>query len=106
MEVVVSYTLKCTFWEEAPWTASGIAHREVHVRTTAMERVLASDGTHPRVVDMRYGEALAEAKRFVEAGGEWPQSDCEIKLLRCRAMVLRLMFSSDWRVEGQHARAH
>ena len=47
VHVIISYVVKCTFWEDAPWIVVGLAHHDPLVHLAALEMVLASLSRHP-----------------------------------------------------------
>lgn len=104
IDLITTYTMKCTFWQEPPWVVSAVAHRDPRIRARALEKCLRSDSPHPRIVQLKQGTLFTQARTLVEAGGVWPESHSEMPALKKLAIEYRLMFSSEWRVEGQHER--
>ena len=99
--LIMTYVMKLTFWTQPPFVMAGLAHWNPSVRVDCVRKCLESSCVHPRISQLKHH--MDSAEEFLEAGGlwrEWPQLDP----LRELACEMRLMFTSAWRVEGQHAR--
>ena len=99
--LLCTYVLKLNFWQHAPHALAGLAHSRAEVRVKCVQRCLASDSQHPRILELKNQSVVAEV--FCEGGGMW-QEDAIFDSLKCLAVQMRLMWTSAWRVEGQHAR--
>lgn len=99
--LVSTYVLKLGFWTQAPHVLAGLAHWDPRVRTHCLRKCLNSDSSHPKIQFIRNNMAAVHA--FLASGGAWFESEV-LDPLRVIACEMRLMFTSAWRVEGQHAR--
>ena len=97
--MLATYILKLSFWGEAPHALVALGHTDAHVRCKFLRKCLDSANTHPRIVDLKHHSD--ECLSFLESGGHW---EGNFPYLSQLAAELRLMWSSAWRVEGQHAR--
>ena len=94
-----TYILKLALWSEPPHALAALGHNDPATRCKFLRRCLQSQCTHPRVLQLRAHEA--ECLEFLESGGHW---DGNFGYLSSVATEMQLLFSSAWRVEGQHAR--
>eukprot|EP00435_Cladocopium_sp_Y103_P070956 s111_g36.t1 len=95
------YVVKLSFWTEAPHALAGIAHWDPKVRVKCLQKCLESQPNHPKIAELR--EHTFAVHELLESGGLWSDSHV-LDPLRRLAGEFRLMFTSAWRVEGQHAR--
>lgn len=101
VSTVSTYVLKLGFWTQAPHVLAGLAHWDPRVRAHCLRKCLNSDSSHPKIQFIRNNMAAVHA--FLASGGAWFESEV-LDPLRVIACEMRLMFTSAWRVEGQHAR--
>ncbi|CAK9091347.1 Uncharacterized protein SCF082_LOCUS43037 [Durusdinium trenchii] len=101
--LIMTYVMKLSFWQEAPHVLCGLSHWDPNVRVRCLTKALASNCSHPKVLWLKRPEARRCVAEFIAGGGLW-RDDSQLDPLRELALELRLMFTSAWRVEGQHAR--
>ena len=99
--LLTTYVVKLSFWTEAPHVLAGLAHPDPTVRVQSVQKCLASGSKHPKIMELR--RHVLAVQELMESGGLWGDSDVMLPL-RLLATEFRLMFTSAWRVEGQHAR--
>eukprot|EP00435_Cladocopium_sp_Y103_P046299 s241_g13.t1 len=99
--LLTTYVVKLSFWTEAPHVLAGLAHSDPTVRVKSVQKCLASGSKHPKITELR--RHVLAVQELMESGGLWGDSDVMLPL-RLLATEFRLMFTSAWRVEGQHAR--
>ena len=99
--LISTYVMKLSFWSQAPHVLAGLAHWDPRVRAHCLRRCLNSESIHPKVQFLRNN--MDAVHTFLEAGGVWLDHEAVLPL-RQLACDMRLMFTSAWRVEGQHAR--
>ena len=99
--LLTTYVLKLTFWSQPPFLLAGIAHWDPAKRVECVRKCLDSTVRHPKLECLR--ENVDAAHEFIEGGGLW-HGRAELQPLMKLACELRLMYTSAWRVEGQHAR--
>lgn len=100
--LISTYVLKLSFWTQAPHALAGLAHWDPRVRSECLRKCVDSDSDHPKIHIVK--ENMDAVHEFLEAGGVW-LDDWVVEPLKILACEMRLMFTSAWRVEGQHARA-
>ena len=98
--ILAVYVLKLSFWQQPPNALAGIAHDEPRVRARSVEACLSSSSQHPRVLALK--AHMSECWDFLERGAVWDGPP--LPFLAELAVEMRMVFSSAWRVEGQHAR--
>eukprot|EP00438_Fugacium_kawagutii_P014582 Skav210160 [mRNA] locus=scaffold1811:103411:117781:+ [translate_table: standard] len=99
--LISTYVLKLSFWTQAPHVLAGLAHWDPRVRSECLRKCVESDSDHPKIQIVQ--QHMDAVHTFLEAGGVW-LDDWVVEPLKMLASEMRLMFTSAWRVEGQHAR--
>ncbi len=100
--LLMTYVVKLSFWTQAPHVLAGLAHWDPQTRIRCLQKCLQSKSSHPKISQLRT-ELMPAIQEFMECGGAWLNS-VALEPLCLLAAELRLMFTSAWRVEGQHAR--
>ena len=98
--IIGVYVLKLSFWQQPPQVLVGLAHSDPGVRAKSLESCLSSSSKRPRVLALK--EHMSECWEFLERGATWDGPP--LPFLSALAVEMRMIFSSAWRVEGQHAR--
>ena len=99
--IMSTYVLKLSFWSQPPYVLAALGHYDPLARANAVERCLSSTSKHPLIQELRTHSDLCWA--FLEGGALW-ESSADLGVLVDLAVRMRLMWTSAWRVEGQHAR--
>ena len=100
--IITTYVLKLSFWMHAPHALAGLAHWDPRIRAESLLKCLQSNCDHPKIRQLKQ-EHMTAAQDFLAGGGVWTD-DPSLDPLRKLALEMRLMFTSAWRVEAQHAR--
>ena len=99
--IISTYVLKLSFWSQPPYALAALAHYRPAARAMAVETCLASNSNHPLIAALKSHTDMCWA--FLEGGALW-EAAVDLGFLQDVAVQMRLMFTSAWRVEGQHAR--
>lgn len=99
--LISTYVLKLSFWAQPPHALAGLAHWDPRVRSECLRKCVESNSDHPKIQTVK--QNMDAVHEFLEAGGVWLDT-WVLEPLKMLAGEMRLMFTSAWRVEGQHAR--